>query len=612
MDILRFLPKNEYDAAVSASAPTAANPFATISDLGAYVPIAGNTGNPMTGDLVMGSARKISSSNGAFIEFDAAANRITLQNRDDAFNKANMYILGDNTLVFQAGNFGFVDGFADNKITPGSIDFNLYNNPFSKWGRFGMINNSSAAFSPFDFASFPAYAAIRNVTINQNTESIFCAGRDYIAKSNDGMYSNRYYLSKNNESFELAIEHETVTVSDKVATFQNKTGTVALLSDIGLAGIYGANGTVLSNHVATITDQLTFTGGTVRVGNTLELTSQSNFGSVGTFGHTLSESALYFRNTVAGNIATIVNAPTDKDIAMSINGTESWRFKSTGELQSSTSTGGLKLRLHTAGYGLGIQSELFEIIGKDAISSFTFGHGTTGSLTRLMTLTGAGNLGVGTNTPTGGRVHIKSGSLENSLALEDSLGTVWLNATDSKLLGVGAGTPLKPLHVFGETQLDGHTFVPTSQVFFGAGNSLVGNARLRVDGVSGGSVVSFRSFTGTSLLTIDDDATMIINASHEDSTMNLGVTGGNAKFRMRMKATDVYGIRHETFGGAITLSTLADGTVGIGTGTTSSRLTVNGDVETTNNTNGFIVLDRTNGTRYRIYTDGGVLNTEAA
>ena len=36
----------------------------------------------------------------------------------------------------------------------------------------------------------------------------------------------------------------------------------------------------------------------------------------------------------------------------------------------------------------------------------------------------------------------------------------------------------------------------------------------------------------------------------------------------------------------------------------------NGDIETLGNTNGLIVLDRTDGNRYRIYTDGGDLHTE--
>lgn len=42
-----------------------------------------------------------------------------------------------------------------------------------------------------------------------------------------------------------------------------------------------------------------------------------------------------------------------------------------------------------------------------------------------------------------------------------------------------------------------------------------------------------------------------------------------------------------------------------------SRLTVySGDVETTDSTDGFIVLDRTNGNRYRIYTNGGSVDVE--
>jgi hypothetical protein len=54
--------------------------------------------------------------------------------------------------------------------------------------------------------------------------------------------------------------------------------------------------------------------------------------------------------------------------------------------------------------------------------------------------------------------------------------------------------------------------------------------------------------------------------------------------------------------------------VGIGTATAqiSSKLTVTGDVETLGNTDGLIVLDRTNATRYRIYSDGGVLSIEVA
>lgn len=560
MDILRFLPKNEYDAAVSASAPTAANPFATVSDLGAYVPIAGNTGNPMTGDLVMGSARKISSSNGAFIEFDAAANRITLQNRDDAFNKANMYILGNNTLVFQAGNFGFVDGFADNKITPKSIDFNLYSNPFSKWGRFGMINNSSAAVSPFDFASFPAYAAIRNVTINQNTESIFCAGRGYIAKSNDGMYSNRYYLSKNNEAFELAIEHQTVTGSDKVATFQNASGIVAYLSDItGGNTIYTADDTVTGNRLVDLDGNilafLTAGGGFLGVGSGTQ---------IGTESFRVSGSSL-FGNASAN---TVIN-----------------------------------------GNGLFVNSG-----GSTNTTNFSVTNDADGQYFTITSSGGDGRVAIGTTTSTA-RLHVRGSSLTNSLDLQNSLGITWFVATDSQSIGIGTTAPQasRILHAVGQSRFDGNIFIPNDNLYLG-GNilSATGIARLRVDGVSGGEIVSFRTDAGAVGMSISDNREFIVNGDDDGSRIALGVSAGNEKIRVRMSAANVYGIRHETFGGAITFATLADGTVAIGQGATSSRLTVNGDVETVTNTEGFIVLDRTNGTRYRIYTDGGVLNTEAA
>ena len=55
MDIARFLPNDHYQAALSANAPTALNPFATTADLtnalAGYLKLDGTT--PMTGDLDM-------------------------------------------------------------------------------------------------------------------------------------------------------------------------------------------------------------------------------------------------------------------------------------------------------------------------------------------------------------------------------------------------------------------------------------------------------------------------------------------------------------------------------------------------------------------------------
>lgn len=53
-DISRFLPKNEYDAAINAAAPTAVNPFATIADLSGFV-----SGNIYTTDGTISGSRTV-------------------------------------------------------------------------------------------------------------------------------------------------------------------------------------------------------------------------------------------------------------------------------------------------------------------------------------------------------------------------------------------------------------------------------------------------------------------------------------------------------------------------------------------------------------------------
>ena len=51
--------------------------------------------------------------------------------------------------------------------------------------------------------------------------------------------------------------------------------------------------------------------------------------------------------------------------------------------------------------GLGLQSGLFEFIGNSAATAYTFGYGSSGSLTRLMTILGGGNVGIGVTSPEG-------------------------------------------------------------------------------------------------------------------------------------------------------------------------------------------------------------------
>jgi hypothetical protein len=60
--------------------------------------------------------------------------------------------------------------------------------------------------------------------------------------------------------------------------------------------------------------------------------------------------------------------------------------------------------------GFGIQSDLLEFKGATSDTDYTFGYGTSGSLTRLLTIEGTGSVGIGTTAPST-TLHINSSSV---------------------------------------------------------------------------------------------------------------------------------------------------------------------------------------------------------
>ena len=50
-------------------------------------------------------------------------------------------------------------------------------------------------------------------------------------------------------------------------------------------------------------------------------------------------------------------------------------------------------------WGIGVQNNLVQFINNSSAGDWTFGHGTTSSLTRVMTIEGTGNVGIGTSSP---------------------------------------------------------------------------------------------------------------------------------------------------------------------------------------------------------------------
>jgi len=120
--------------------------------------------------------------------------------------------------------------------------------------------------------------------------------------------------------------------------------------------------------------------------------------------------------------------------------------------------------------GFGVQSNLLEIIGASSAVNFTFGYGTSGSLTRVVTIKGTGNVGIGTTTPVAGySLNIKEPSTGyDAILIEDSAGdaifTFRLDADDDGFLDINKGDGSAALRLYAN-----------GTSYFNGGNVGIGN-----------------------------------------------------------------------------------------------------------------------------------------
>jgi hypothetical protein len=101
-------------------------------------------------------------------------------------------------------------------------------------------------------------------------------------------------------------------------------------------------------------------------------------------------------------------------------------------------------------YGLGIQSDLFQIFTKTNNNDIAFGYGSSGAFTEIMRIKGNGNVGIGTNAPAAtldvnGQVKISGGSPgDGKVLVSDANGVAsWSNSSinTGAFAYSGGGTP---------------------------------------------------------------------------------------------------------------------------------------------------------------------------
>lgn len=368
--------------------------------------------------------------------------------------------------------------------------------------------------------------------------------------------------------------------------------------------IYSGNGTVPSSVVATVTDTLTFTHATQGDLFTID-PSTSKFGAeIGT----------------TGNYPIELRHDPNLNPRLTI-----WNFNGTQQsyIQGAncylknplfdvdpgdTSTKGFRIRTNNAS---NINVERFTVQNNANIAYVYFANANVGINTG-----GAINADfhvVGTNNPTA--VIIDGGSSTDILTMRRQSG----GAT---------------LYNFGMDAVVDFYALDTS------GGDLINDSILNLNAKYWDGAAS-QTVTATIKHWMRDDAPtplhylLLKNGSNAtlsiDKDGHIAVGGSDANGKFSASALDVYGITGDTycarfnsdngdFDFVIEGSTLANlfyvnaglDKIGINTNAPTSILSVNGDIETLTSTQGVIVKDRTNGNRYRIYTDGGVLNTELA
>lgn len=173
----------------------------------------------------------------------------------------------------------------------------------------------------------------------------------------------------------------------------------------------------------------------LKVGTSFEATTQSGLGSVGIVGHDLTNYAMLIGT---GTAATILNAATAKNVEIRINNVQKWTFN--GDSLLSNMGLGFKLGVLGSISGFGHQTNEFQSIVNADSNDFTWIQGDTSTHTELVRITGMGELGVGTETPTAfgdfaasetGRASIRMRTGVTPTSIFD--GDMWQDGTDFKI-----------------------------------------------------------------------------------------------------------------------------------------------------------------------------------
>jgi hypothetical protein len=153
-------------------------------------------------------------------------------------DKVKLQMLASGTLATTLGVFPLDPYFSQIVETPSSFVLSVVKSDFTRFGQITLAENTTGDVLSGFLPNYPAIIAAENSKVLQGViNSTISGGIGIIGKTNNTNYSTQIGYSKNNEPFELIVDHATPT-ADRTQTHQDKDGDIALTKNIAISQAY--------------------------------------------------------------------------------------------------------------------------------------------------------------------------------------------------------------------------------------------------------------------------------------------------------------------------------------------------------------------------------------